>query len=61
MIEIIIEIESGMISGVYTDAAPEQDFNVAVLDRDFCDEEGEQEAEQIASILRGPGWRGIDQ
>ena len=60
MIEIIIEVEGGMVTGVYTDADPARDFNVAVLDHDYCDVDAEREAQRLTTLLDGPGWRGID-
>ena len=59
MIRIIVEVEGGCITGVYTNAQPELDIEAEVLDRDFFDEEAEDEAEALDTMLRGSGWRGI--
>lgn len=61
MIRLVVEIEGGGVTGVYSDAHPEQDFEVDILDRDCgdCDEEAAQENERLEAILRGPGWREI--
>ena len=62
VVKLIIEIDGGMVAGVYTDAPLDQDFEVAYLDRDngAVDEEASEANAILDALLESPGWRGID-
>ena len=61
MIRLIVEIDGGILCGIYSDAPLTQDFDIEILDRDCgdVDTETSDENTRLDTLLRDPGWRGI--